>query len=361
MTTRLRGFGFGRYTATFSVEIVDRLDSSTTIPIDLEDAASKNSHSDRDSGETGHGTPRIAIAVMGQASTFSRWHQILSEQQAMQSKEQLSFIYGAYDKPVSDEGMQRCAEQVRFHSCHAEYIPNTTWTQGRNMLARHILKIEEQKNWEFDFWIFADDDLMLVLDDATSKKKSEGELWQNVLDQLNQAFLLPTRSISQFTAYRAKSNTLSQGGWVGVSTYDANLAVFSRWAVPYLLPYTTPLPGDSEWISQAALFCVTQTCFPKSVAVFPDIVSYNSLHREYPKERFTPEAIRAAVQENVGPYLDLNQFCTHTDKRQFQGPTSKFPSVAELEKVLLSSPKRSGLCEPLAVRFHDWERGTLMP
>ena len=69
--------------------------------------------------------------------------------------------------------------------------------------------------------------------------------------------------ISPFTAFRAKSNnkpnnTLSQGGCVGVSTYDANSAVFSRWADPYLLPKNaTPLvPGDSEWISQAALFCV---------------------------------------------------------------------------------------------------------
>jgi len=227
------------------------------------------------------------------------------------------------------------------------------------MLARHILDIEQQQKWEFDFWIFADDDLLLVLPvDDTSVRESEGELWQNVLEQLNQASLLPAQHISQFTAFRGKSNTVSQGGWVGVSTYDANFAVFSRWAVPYLLPYVTPLAGDSEWISQAALFCVTQTCFPNSVAVFPDIVSYNTLHREYSKHNFMPKAIQAAVQESIGSYLDLNKFCTHTDARQLYDPTSKFKSVANLENELVLISKSSGSCEPLAVRFHDWERGT---
>jgi hypothetical protein len=229
------------------------------------------------------------------------------------------------------------------------------------MLARHILDIEQQQKWEFDFWIFADDDLNLDL--KFGAKKSEGELWQIVLEQLNRAFQVPTRRISQFTAFLGPTrHSISKGGWVGVSTYDANFAVFSRWAVPYLLPYVTPLAGDSEWISQAALFCVTQTCFPNSVAVFPDIVSKNPLHREYSKHNFTPEAIQAAVQENIGPYLDLNKFCTHRlAGRQFYDPTSKFKRVAELENALPPPPQSSGLCEPLAVRFHDWGRGTSTP
>ena len=158
--------------------------------------------------------------------------------------------------------------------------------------------------------------------------------------------------------FRGKANTLSQGGWVGVSTYDANFAIFSRWAVPYLLPYTTPRPGDSEWISQAALFCITQTCFPSSVAVLPGMSSYNPLHRKYERKRFLPEAIRDAIQDSIGSYLDLNKFCTHADSSQFQDPTGKFPNVVELENALPSSPKSAGLCEPLAVRFRAWGRQT---
>ena len=357
MSTGRSGFSFGRYTVSLSVEIADTRLNSSSKPIHVGEMEVVESLLDRESGKTGNGTPRIAIAVMGEASTFSRWYHVLSEQET--HSQQLSFIYGAYDdKQVSDENQQRCNEQVHFQTCHADFIPNTTWTQGRNILARHILTIEEQQNQEFDFWIFADDDLDLVVDRSNKAKKSQGETWQDVLQQLDDAYLLSANKISQFTVFRGKANTLSQGGWVGVSTYDANFAIFSRWAVPYLLPYTTPRPGDSEWISQAALFCITQTCFPSSVAVLPGMSSYNPLHRKYERKRFLPEAIRDAIQDSIGSYLDLNKFCTHADSSQFQDPTGKFPNVVELENALPSSPKSAGLCEPLAVRFRAWGRQT---
>ncbi len=115
----LRHGGLDRYTIGSSqVEIVERLDSS---PKDhhVGGMSTETSHSESDSGKTGNGTPRIAIAVMGQASAFSRWYQILSEQET-HTKEQLSFIYGANDKQVSDAGQQRCHEQGNFQSCHAD-------------------------------------------------------------------------------------------------------------------------------------------------------------------------------------------------------------------------------------------------
>jgi hypothetical protein len=360
MSTGRSGFSFGRYTVSLSVEIADTRLNSSSKPIHVGEMEVVESLLDRESGKTGNGTPRIAIAVMGEASTFSRWYHVLSEQET--HSQQLSFIYGAYDdKQVSDENQQRCNEQVHFQTCHADFIPNTTWTQGRNILARHILKIEKQQDQEFDFWIFADDDLELVSSTPTAGK-SQGELWQSVLEQLRQASGLSGHKLSQFTVTLAYHPEIPQGGWVGVSTYDANFAVFSRWAVPYLLPYAIPRPGDSEWISQAALFCVTQTCFPSSVGVLPDMISSNEIHREYPKDRFTPQAIGEAVQDNVGSYLDLNKFCTHEKSSvQYQDPIGKVSSVADLENALPPSPMSNGLCEPLAVRFHDWGRQTSFP
>jgi hypothetical protein len=358
MSTGLgRGFGsrYYHYSFSVSVEMVETRLTPSPTTLETREMGVGEQHSDR--RKTKNGIPRIAVAVMGEARVFSRWFHTLSEQ--VTHSKQLSFIYGAYDdKEKSDENQQRCKEQVHFQTCHADFIPNTTWTQGRNILARHILTIEEQQDQEFDFWIFADDDLDLVVDSSNKAKKSQGETWQDVLQQLDDAYLLSANKISQFTVFRGKANTLSQGGWVGVSTYDANFAIFSRWAVPYLLPYTTPRPGDSEWISQAALFCITQTCFPSSVAVIPGMSSYNPLHRKYERNRFVPEAIGDAIQDSIGSYLDLNKFCTHADSSQFQDPTGKFPNVAELENALPSSPRSAGLCEPLAVRFRDWGRQT---
>ena len=359
-TGRSAGFSFGRYTFSLSVEIVDTRFNSSSTPIHVGEMEVVEGLSGRESGKTGNGTPRIAVAVMGEASAFSRWYQSLSEQET--HSQQLSFIYGAYDdKQVSDENQKRCNEQVHFQTCHVDFIPNTTWTQGRNILARHILTIEEQQDQEFDFWIFADDDLELVSSTST-EGKSQGELWQSVLEQLRQASGLSAHKISQFTVTVSYRSDITQGGWVGVSTYDANFAVFSRWAVPYLLPYAMPRPGDSEWISQAVLFCVTQTCFPSSVGVLPDMFSSNAIHREYPKRRFTPQTIGDAVQDNVGSYLDLNKFCTHEELRlQYQNPIGKFSSVTDLENALPPSPMSNGLCEPLAVRFLDWGRRTSFP
>ena len=149
-----------------------------------------------------------------------------------------------------------------FQTCHMDYIPNTTWTEGRNLLVRHILNVEEQQGQKFDFWIFSDDDVDLRTYGGLQVQR---ELWAFALHQLDQVFLVPDGKISQITSFKGESG-FSRGGWVGVSTYDANLVIFSRWAVPYLLPYAVPRPGDSEWISQAVLFCVTKICFPSSVA-----------------------------------------------------------------------------------------------
>lgn len=302
--------------------------------------------------------PNIVIAVMGEASYFSEWYSRLKI--GIHSR-QLSFVYGAFDSiGVSDENDRECKEQVttrtHFRICRFYYIPNTTWTQGRNLLASHIVRIEEQQHKEFDYWIFSDEDIELDCSLQTGGTQSERGCWRHLLYQLYESPRVLNEKITQFTVPPRRQ--VSRGGWSGVSTYDAYLAGFSRSAVPYLMPYATPESGDSEWISQAIIFCVTQTCFPSSVALIPDIFAYNARHRDYQRDRFSPETVRSAIYQNMGGYVDLNKYCTHENYRHMQDRIGTFASLSDLE-VALPPTKFTVLCEPLALRFQDWVRRTL--
>jgi hypothetical protein len=318
----------------------------------------RNNYVDRFSGgntsHTDDGPRRIVIAVMGEARLFYEWYQRLYEKA---DSKQLSFIFGAFDSQVSHENQTTCKEQftsqTHFQSCHVDYIPNTTWTQGRNLLARHILGMEEEQDRVFDYWIFADDDIELDCSASAGGAKSERRCWQHLVQQLYRS-LLDAKKVTQLTVPSRRQ--ISRRGWSGVSTYDANLAVFSRSAVPYLLPYATPLPGDSEYISQSIIFCITQTCFPSSVALIPDLFKYNTRHRSYSRSRISPETIRNVVHHNIGEYLDLNMYCTHEKfDLQMQDRIGIFSSLGELEEALPPTTN-VGLCEPLTLRFRDWRQ-----
>lgn len=317
-------------------------------------------------------TLRIAFSVMGEASYFSRWFHRLEPNQT--DAFSLVFLYGAFDASVSDSNVDRCAISTSFTGCHVQYIPDTTWTQGRNQLAKSVLRIEEEMDRRFDYWIFADDDIELDCSTVSiytngssmstrstdAKAELERNCWQHLLLQLSQKtgsrrLESSHGRITQLTVpYRRQ---VSRDGWSGVSNYDAYLAIFSRPFVPYLLPYATPLAGDSEWISQAILFCITMTCFPSSVGLFPDIFAYNARHRDYPKDRYSAELIGQAVQQNFGDFdIDLNHYCSHEDYRHMQGRIGPFSGFWELEEAL-PSPMNGSICQPLVDRFQAWQYG----
>lgn len=104
----------------------------------------------------------------------------------------------------------------------------------------------------------------------------KGKCWQKIFN-----FISSDQVPEKVSTVALARHETGPPGFVGVSNADAMFAAFKREHVPYLLPYATIREGGSEWTSQAALFCVMQTCMKSSVLYIPYVGGINEAHREY--------------------------------------------------------------------------------
>jgi hypothetical protein len=88
--------------------------------------------------------PRVALTVQGKSEDMQMWMSIYEE---MRSKERLTLFLLSYDSPLA------CPLDI---FCY--YYPNTTWTTGRNELARKIITTEEESMQKYKYWAFHDAD-----------------------------------------------------------------------------------------------------------------------------------------------------------------------------------------------------------
>ena len=208
----------------------------------------------------------IVFIVMG---FFSMWHTALENLDG-----NIALIYASYDEPVSYNS------SINYQTIH---IPGTTWTQGRNFLAEEAIRLERKRCKEFTHWIFSDDDIVPFCDMNVAGYKEEFQrvygddesvsCWQHVIDYIGSSKVPEKASLMVGQS--------GPRGFFAVSTADAMFNVFKRKYVPYLLPYATLPEGTSEWLSQAALFCIIRNCLKYSAAIIPYIGFANGLHREY--------------------------------------------------------------------------------
>ena len=199
---------------------------------------------------------KIMMVVMGPKEKFPDWVKILSAINNIT----LSFIYGSFDEAIStDECDSHKLHADRNFDCSTLYIPNTTWTEGRNMLAGEVLKREKSDDDEdakkgevYDWWVFADDDLVPSCAEATYSmealfgKGGEGEsCWQKVFNFIkNDQNNIPEK-VTTLSMPWARVG-LARKGFIGTSQVDAFFAAFKRTYVPYLLPYATLEDGVSQ-------------------------------------------------------------------------------------------------------------------
>lgn len=69
-----------------------------------------------------------------------------------------SFIYASFDIQISQEQNATYMEDATF-PFRAKFIPGTTWTQGRNMLAKEAVRLEKKRGKKFSHWSFMDDNI----------------------------------------------------------------------------------------------------------------------------------------------------------------------------------------------------------
>jgi hypothetical protein len=88
--------------------------------------------------------PRVALAVQGKKEGMQAWIDTYGQ---MRSNARVALFLLTYDSP------QACSVGI-FCYCY----PNTTWTVGRNKLAKKIMRVEEESGQKFKYWAFHDAD-----------------------------------------------------------------------------------------------------------------------------------------------------------------------------------------------------------
>ena len=91
----------------------------------------------------------------------------------------VTLLFGSFDAPITNTTInwdeKQDLQRVGFAGCQSMYIPNTTWTEGRNLLAKEMRLEEERLGRMYDFWVFADDDVGLYIHGT---EKNDG--WQGL-------------------------------------------------------------------------------------------------------------------------------------------------------------------------------------
>lgn len=310
------------------------------------------------SGSTGIRSSKIDIVVMvmGELKQFGQWFRVLSNIEA-----NLSFIYASYDAEIPEEGGKyTCKESSSSTSldCQTMFIPHTTWTEGRNLLAQEALRKERGRGKEYSYWLFLDDDVKVKCNPQVANNKaplSLTECWQNVFNFISSDEV--PEKVSTITVLQSDAAFLN-AEFVAFSNADALFAAFKRERVPYLLPYATLLEGESQWNSQAAHFCLIGSCMASSVLSIPLVKGSNPAHREYVRDGFNLHSVSATIARNYNDNSTGFSICDDWKFGHFMqeyGRIGPFKSRKELDHNI-PDPKLE-YCAPLTARFAEWEKG----
>lgn len=203
------------------------------------------------------------------------------------------------------------------HNIQTLYIPNSTWTEGRNALAQAAFCWEKQRSRLFSYWIvFADDDMELGC--RYDSQISEVECWGRFFGFVeDQAPLSHAATIALANEGRYINQT---DGVVLTNSYDAILNAYNREFVPRLLPYVTKMSTTTSWwLSQAVHFSLMRSCCPMAGLVPLQFYYRNPSHRDYPRGGLSVENVAQLLADNYDPYTgnaikkpinqsDLDQF-----------------------------------------------------
>jgi len=285
-----------------------------------------------------HHVPKLSIRVMvmGEADGFLNWAHILGQDM---NGTYVSYLYASYDTMLD-----KCdyLNHPGF-DCDTQFIPNTTWTQGRNLMAANTMKKELQEGISYGWWLFMDEDIILNCGGAESQLCVKQSLKFIVSEEI-------PKTITTIAA----AGQYPWSGFVSVSTVDAIFAAFRRQFVPYLLPYALPMKDSSEWNSQAANFCVVKTCFPGSVLILPHTGYTNPQHRPYVRGLDDAD-IHKTIEQN---FCNVPGFCPCEGLHNY-GHNQDMVTNGNLSIVGQNIQHRLDECQPLLNRFDEWSGGLM--
>mmetsp|Transcript_51748 Transcript_51748/g.155306 ORF Transcript_51748/g.155306 Transcript_51748/m.155306 type:complete len:383 (-) Transcript_51748:216-1364(-) len=298
----------------------------------------------------------ILFMVMGQRKYFLSWHSLLKDIDA-----NIFFVYASFDGAVNstDEKSCNCHRNNTDLQCETIFIPGTTWTEGRNLLAEEAIREERRRGKQFTHWVFADEGVVpdcWTTKDIISKVYGRAgygakSCWQRIFDYIGSSIVPENASSISMPLNKARPMQFQ-----ATSNADALFFAFKRDYVPYLLPYPSLRKGTSEWLSQAGLFCVINTCMKQSVAYVPYITVKNPMHRPYTRVGLDAKNLTQVVRNNyfnedLG-FTPCAGFDSLGQNYDLTAPLS--PENAHTLNNLIPTQKLSS-CEALKLRHESWE------
>mmetsp|Transcript_7438 Transcript_7438/g.8563 ORF Transcript_7438/g.8563 Transcript_7438/m.8563 type:complete len:403 (+) Transcript_7438:266-1474(+) len=284
----------------------------------------------------------ILVVVMGERRQWPMWKARLGGIDA-----KLTLLYGSYNDAIPEDEW----ENDFGLTCQTAFIPDTTWTIARNLLAAEAVRMERRRGKEFDWWVFLDDDVDVRCEahgriDRMNEVLGEGMCWQRIFNFLG-SDQVPENASS------VSLETHSRPGFAAVSTTDAMFAAFKRSHVPFLLPYANLPAGSSEWSSQGALFCIMETCMRSSTILIPFVRGFNPAHRAY-QRGLNYNQIMKVVRDNYhNPPAGFEPCAAGMNVMQLVDFVGTYETAEELNAVI--QPTEWAMCDPMRARFDGWD------
>ena len=180
---------------------------------------------------------------------------------------------------------------------HVEYIfdPNTTWTTGRNLLYKSIMKREQK----YLYYTFLDDDITLGFKEEPQENASAWREYEKSLLQerppIAVSWLSVTVHFRKF--YEGACNYTNKPDFLPFIWFDAMFNSFHSEVINYLLPYYDKKENISWWYSQVYLIMKTDLMFPGQVFHHLNVLASNNLHRPYARKMFDSNTVREFLDD----------------------------------------------------------------
>ena len=200
------------------------------------------------------------------------------------------------------------------------FAPGTSWTAGRNVLARAIFQAERARGAVFTRWVFSDQDVanpgglkctgegqgLTACEDDGKGVAAWSALMRTLLLPLDYPLLvmanpLPARGYKAPDPPSPASQCAQCVTFLNSDCGDAAINAFDRSAVPIFLPYLTDVDGSSWWSSQAILFHLKKGCLGGAGGWLIGIDPAISQHVPYPQGR--PLDLELAAVRRAFPSL----------------------------------------------------------
>ena len=212
---------------------------------------------------------RFLYMVTGESKPNPRWKR-LSEQDGVY------VLFTAWKYPLPTPSI---SEKIQTY-----YYPNSTWTSCRNFMLKKALALEEKHGEKFDFFLFADEDVLLC-----SRSAKTPNDWSK--DPLSSALLLHTNLLrdqpARASAEYSARNINEFGLWcVRSCAFDGALDIYHRTIVPYLLPYYETFDEFSWQMSQYMSNLRSQALLEDYCYIYRDVFinPMGNVHGSYPTD-----------------------------------------------------------------------------